>query len=756
MTESAPELSAVPRGASGAPEESIRLAVLTSGGDAQGMNAALRSVVRTTLTEGAEPYAVFEGLQGLVDGGDRIRRLAWEDVGNILHRGGTMIGTARSADFRTWEGRRTAAGNLVALGIDRLVVIGGDGSLTGAATFHQEWPQLLAELVERGEIDPDAAARHPSLRISGMVGSIDNDLVGFDMTIGTDSALHRIVDAIDSITSTAASHHRSFVVEVMGRHCGYLPLMAAIAGGCDAVFVPEVPAEPGWEDRLCTALRTGRQAGRRESLVVVAEGAVEANGAPLHTDQLMRVIQERLGEDTRITTLGHVQRGGTPSAFDRWMSTLLGHAATLEILSAPPGTPPVLVGLQHSRISRRPLLDAVAATKDLNTRMSAGQTGGAVEARGGTFAGTMRIFDALTTPPALPPPPTARRIAVVHGGGLAPGMDSAVYAAVRLGLARGMRMVGVSGGLPGLAAGRVRELAWEDVDGWISEGGASLGTHRAVVDVAEFYALSRAVEQAEIDALLIVGGYHAYLTAASFVAEQSRYPALRLPIVCVPASIDNNLPGSDVSIGADSALGVAVEALDRIKQSAGAQQRCFIVELMGRTCGYLTAMAGLASGAERVYLHETGIDLTRLQADLQAMRAGFDAGRRLFLVLRNEEANPHYTADFLARLFEGESQDQFDVRSNILGHVQQGGQPSPFDRTLAVRLVDHALGLLDQQLTSGHPEGLYVGSVEGELRSGPLARLHDELDVDARRPKVQWWLDHLPVLSAVADPPSAR
>ena len=432
----------------------IRLAVLTSGGDAQGMNAALRAVVRTTISAGAEPYAVYEGLQGLVDGGERIRPIAWDGVGNILHRGGTMIGTARSADFRTRDGQRLSALHLLEHGIDRLVVIGGDGSLTGAAQFHEEWPSLLAELVEAGDLDPQTAQRHPSLMISGLVGSIDNDLVGFDMTIGTDSALHRIGAAIDAVTSTAASHQRSFVVEVMGRRCGYLPLMAALAGGCDWVFVPEAPAPPGWEDHMCAALRTGRRAGRRDSIVVVAEGAVDSDGTPISAEQVVAVIQDRLGEDTRLTNLGHVQRGGTPSAFDRWMSTLLGYAAAQEILTAPPDTPPVLIGLQHSRIRRRPLLDAVAATKALNVRMSAGDTEGAVAARGNTFATMTEIFAALTTPPGAGLPAGAKRIGVVHGGGLAPGMNSAAFAAVRLGIARGHHVLGVSGDCAGWLPGR--------------------------------------------------------------------------------------------------------------------------------------------------------------------------------------------------------------------------------------------------------------------------------------------------------------
>ncbi|HMQ39467.1 MAG TPA: 6-phosphofructokinase, partial [Micropruina sp.] len=213
-----------------------RIGILTSGGDAQGMNAAVRAVVRTAITLGAEVYAIFEGYQGMIDGGDGIRRFGWDDVGNVLHRGGTVIGTFRSKQFRERDGRRIAARNLLAAGIDRLVVIGGDGSLSGLDAFRTEWPELLAELVASGELDRATADAHPALMIAGLVGSIDNDLVGTDMTIGADTALHRIVSAIDDLASTAASHQRSFVVEVMGRHCGYLALMAAVAGGCDYVL----------------------------------------------------------------------------------------------------------------------------------------------------------------------------------------------------------------------------------------------------------------------------------------------------------------------------------------------------------------------------------------------------------------------------------------------------------------------------------------------------------------------------------------
>ena len=176
--------------------------------------------------------------------------MSWSDASGILAEGGTVIGTARCPEFREYEGRHAAALHLIEKGIDRLVVIGGDGSLSGTEEFRTEWAQHLSELVDEGAISAQQAQLHQRLYIVGLVGSIDNDMVGTDMTIGADSALHRIVDAIDQISSTAASHQRTFVVEVMGRHCGYLPLMSAVAGGADYVFTPEDPARDGWEDEM--------------------------------------------------------------------------------------------------------------------------------------------------------------------------------------------------------------------------------------------------------------------------------------------------------------------------------------------------------------------------------------------------------------------------------------------------------------------------------------------------------------------------
>lgn len=736
-------------------EQKTRIGVLTSGGDAQGMNAAVRAVVRTGIHLGAEVYAVTEGWQGAVDGGVAIRPLDWDSVGNILHRGGTIIGTARSKDFREREGQLRAARNLLEHGIDRLVVIGGDGSLTGTNEFRKNWAGLLAELVARGELDQAVADAHPCLIIAGLVGSIDNDMVGTDMTIGADSALHRIVDAIDAISSTAASHQRSFVIEVMGRHCGYLPLMAAIAGGCDYVFIPECPPADGWEDDLCAKLRAGRAAGRRDSIVLVAEGAQDRHGAAITAEQVKTVLAERLGEDTRVTILGHVQRGGSPSAYDRWMSTLLGYAAVQEVLTATAESTPHVLGVRHNRIAQIPLVDSVAATRAVSEHVAAHDYEAAMAARGGSFREMVEVFATMSRPPTVGDTAQvaadAPRVAIMHAGGLAPGMNTAARAAVRLGIDAGLQMVGVYGSFKGLLDGDIRPLNWGDAEGWVGDGGAELGTRREVPGVEQLYAIGRAIEKQDISALLIIGGYDAYEAAALLVRERERYPAFNIPIVCLPATIDNNCPGAELSIGADTALNNIVWALDRIKQSASASRRCFVAETMGRRCGYLALMAGLAGGAERVYLHEEGITLANLQADVERMVRSFREGRRLFLAVRNEEASTMYTTDFLARLFEQEGTELFDVRQAVLGHLQQGGSPSPFDRLLATRLVRSAIDDIAGQLAAGTAEGRYLGHVAGHTEAFPLAHFDEEVDRVNRRPRNQWWLSLRPAVAAVSE-----
>ena len=232
-----------------------RIGVMTSGGDAPGMNGAVRAVVRTAIAYGCVPYAIKEGYEGLVQGGDMIKEQSWEDVRGFLSEGGTLIGTARCMAFKERAGRLRAAKNMVDKGMDALIVCGGDGSLTGADKFRSEWPGLMDELVSTGQKTAEQVKAHRHLNIVGLVGSIDNDMSSTDATIGCYSSLTRICQAIDYIDATAFSHQRAFVVEVMGRHCGWLALMAGVSTGSDYIFIPEKPAYGDWAEDMCKVIQ---------------------------------------------------------------------------------------------------------------------------------------------------------------------------------------------------------------------------------------------------------------------------------------------------------------------------------------------------------------------------------------------------------------------------------------------------------------------------------------------------------------------
>ncbi len=732
------------------------IAVLTSGGDAPGMNAAVRAVVRTALARGARVFAVREGYQGAVVGGDRIVPMSWASVGGILHQGGTTIGTARSDAFRAREGRLQAAENFLRAGIDSLVVIGGDGSLSGANVLRQEWRSLVEELVGCKRIDAEIAEKAVPFSIVGLVGSIDNDMSGTDITIGTDTALHRITEAIDAIASTAASHQRTFVIEVMGRHCGYLALMGAIATGASWVLIPEnPPAVDDWETTMCERLSSGRKAGRRDSIVIIAEGACDRHGNQITANHVRTVLQERLGEDVRVTILGHVQRGGAPSAFDRYMSTLLGYAAVEELLSSPPGSEPQIIGMKDNRVTRQPLVQCVERTREVAERVKSGDYAKAMELRGAGFVGALRTLRTIVRALPHPPAPGQKRFrfALMHGGGPAPGMNTAVRAALRLTLDRGHHVLGVRNSFRGLVEGDFSEMGWMTVNGWASRGGAELGTNRRQPADRELYPIARQIEKHEIDGILMIGGWSGYAAMAKLHDERERFPAFNLPMVCLPASINNNLPGSDLSIGSDTALNNIVGAVDKIKTSAVASQRCFVVEVMGRRCGYLALMGGLATGAERVYMHEDGVTLNDLQRDLEALRDGFRHGKRLGLLIRNEDANPFYTTAFMCALFEQEGGELFDVRQAILGHLQQGGDPSPFDRILATRMAAEAVEYLIREAETGTTGSAgFIGLREGKLAITPFAELPRLMDLENKRPKEQWWRQLAPIARLLAAP----
>ncbi len=308
-----------------------RIGVLTSGGDAPGMNAAIRSVVRVASAEGCSVFGIRRGYRGLLDG--EITPLGPRDVSNVIQRGGTILKTARSAEFKTHEGLSRAVVALERSELDGLIVIGGDGTFRGASALVESWGGAVV----------------------GIPGTIDNDLYGTDYTLGFDTAVNTALDAIDKIRDTAESHERVFLVEVMGHRSGWLAQHAGIGAGAEEIIIPEETLDPG---KIAQRLTAGLERGKTSMILVVAEG--DATGGAYHVAEQ---LSPYLNRDCRVTILGHLQRGGSPSAFDRFLGTKLGGSAVAEILNGKTG---IMVGEVGSRPTATPLRDSWTLKKEMD------------------------------------------------------------------------------------------------------------------------------------------------------------------------------------------------------------------------------------------------------------------------------------------------------------------------------------------------------------------------------------------------------
>jgi 6-phosphofructokinase 1 len=732
----------------------MRIGIFTSGGDAPGMNPAVRAVTRCALDKGMEVVGIHEGWQGVLEGGDKFEPFNWRSTGGVLQFGGTVLGTARSEEFRTVEGRRKAVRNLVNAGIEGLVVIGGDGSLTGALVLYREWPDHLRALAAEKAIDlkklGGASGLAKPLRIVGLPGSIDNDLFGTDTSIGSDTALNTIAEAVDRLSSTADSHGRTFVVEVMGRRCGYLAVMSAVATGADWVLIPEAELDVRWHYRMVEALQRGREAGRRHDIILFAEGARHSDGLPIRAETITEILKARMGVEARVTVLGHVQRGGPPSAQERVLASRLGQAAVEHL--AGPDPSPVMIGIINNSCRATPLEEVVKTSQAISSEIEQGHFEQALALRGRSFADALTLLETLTR--AEPKAETASRgrIAILTGGPDAPGMNAVVRTALRTAMNEGWDVLGVRYGFDGLRKGDIWDLKWMDVQNWISLGGSELGAMRYEVQADDLPGIAHTLKEWNIHGLIVVGGLNTYEQVQPMLSARGEYKALRIPILCAPASIDNNLPGTQVSIGADTALNNIVEAVDKIKSTAGAAHRAFIVEVMGRRCGYLALASGLATGAEMELLAEDNATLETLLRDVDQLREGFRRGKKLGIVVMSEGAFRYYDTDFVRRVMEAEANGTFEVRTAVLGHLQRGGVPSALDRVEGSRLGAHAARQIMSDIADGRTDANVIGVVDQQVVITPFAEAMAQVDWENWRPREQDWLKWRDLADTLAKP----
>lgn len=760
------------------PVRKKRIGVMTSGGDAPGMNGAVRAVVRTAIARGCQAFGIWDGYEGLVQGGDSIREMRWEDVRGWLSQGGTEIGTARCKAFYERPGRLIAARNMVKAGIDALVIVGGDGSLTGADKFRSEWPGLLEDLVKQGDLDPREAKAVQHLNIVGLVGSIDNDMSSTDATIGCYSSLQRICEAVDNIDSTALSHRRAFVIEVMGRHCGWLALMAGVSTGADFIFIPEKPPGEDWQVKMMDIVKKHRKLGKRKTIVIVAEGAHDMSLNKITPTMVKDLLANELKLDTRITTLGHVQRGGNACAYDRMLSTLQGVEAIQAVLDATPETPTPIISIIENKIVRKPLVEAVQATQAVAKAIEAKDFDRAMALRDAEFAEYNRTYLMTTEtdiPELLLPKEKRMRIAIIHVGAPSGGINSATRAAVAYCLTRGHKPIAIHNGFPGLCRhhadepiGSVRDINWLDVEGWSNRGGSEIGTNRGLPS-EDMETTAKCFGLYKFDALFIIGGFEAFTAVHELRSARDKYAAFRIPMILLPATISNNVPGTEYSIGSDTCLNALVLYCDWIRQSASAsRRRVFVVETQGGKSGYVATLAGLCVGALCVYTPEEGINIHMLHRDIEYLRQEFlkDRGQNRAgkLILRNEHASSTYTTEMIASMIREEAKGRFESRSEIAGHIQQGGTPSPMDRVRAVRLAVRCIQHLEsfagrsrEDIMKDKNSAAVIGIQGVSVVITDMEHLvAHETDWVARRPKNEFWVGLRDTIDMLSGRPRAE
>lgn len=719
------------------PKEKVRnIAIITSGGDAPGMNPAIRAAVRTGIKWDANVYGIYYGYEGMIS--DDIRLLEWSKTNSIIDVGGTILFSARSKRFKEKQFRKEAVYNLAKRKIVGLLILGGDGSIHGGTILKDEFTEHVNELIKEGKLPEDTPK---TINLAAIPASIDNDIPYSDISLGADTALHRVVEAVDSVITTMISHDRIFVMEVMGRDCGWIALMSAFATGADYVFIPESPTN-NWREEMVNSIKEARSKGKKGIFVIVSEGAIDESRNKIGSQEVVDHLLEKTDIDVRLLKLGHLQRGGAPSAFDRISGTLLAIKATEYLLSGPEKEA-VLVSLQSAVYTYTPLKDFFEAKAKISEYQEKGDFKKILEERDAYFKRSFSLHEQLRDKKLNSK--VDKKIGILHCGGRAGGMNTTLNAVVRYAKSLGTDVLVFQDGFDGLLAEQFTIPNEYDYVSHIASGGSVIGT--GLPSPKNTDDILNALLKMKIDSLILIGGSSGLLTIEA-LSKKIKERNLQIDLVLIPSTTSNNVPGTELSLGCDTALNCITNACEVLRLSSmSVKNHVFILEVHGGHCGFLSLMGGIAAGAFDAFIPERRYLISHLSETAKRLRYKYKEGARTpLLLIRNEKTFTSLSTDAFAHLLKCDSENLFDIKYSVLGYLQQGANPSPMDRinstVLGIKTLDLILKTDKENISD---RDCFIGVIGIQGRKIIFTEIEDAMknfDREMFRDKNPFWLQY--------------
>nr|KAI8756949.1 ATP-dependent 6-phosphofructokinase-like [Biomphalaria glabrata] len=742
------------------------IGIVTAGDDAQGMNSAISAVVKMAYYLGSTVFYIKNGFRGMVEGDDNYVMATWYSTMNIVGKGGTTIKTFKCPEFADRSARLKAAKNLVEHGILKIIAIGGDGTLKGIWALYNDWLSLLRELDDRDMVNRTLLQSSRRLRVVGIVSSIVNDVCGTDMSIGANSATQRILETLDAIMTNASSSQTAFIVEVMGKTSGYLTLASGVACDASMIFLPEWPPQGDWKEELCNKVRDDLLIRQQGLMIIKSEGATDVQGQPITAEEISKVLREKLKIISQITVLGHFQSGGVPTAYDRLLGIRMGSEAVLLMKDGPLDACIVTIkGCEMGFMSLEKCLGFTNATEKF---LAEKDFSNVVRRRGKNFQCLLSSYVLLHSMRSSPVSSMAilagiRRVGIIQVGMDTLGQCIVCKAFVGYCQSRGYAVIGIKDGFEGLLRRQFIPLSWDIVKNWTSENDC-LGSGKQAAEYYQLDSLDAAVNELNICGLILLGSFSAYESLCTLYEARLQYKNLGIPMCMVPTGILNNVPGSDITVGCDSALNEYVTYCDKMTRVAHASKNyVYVIETMCENAGYLTTLAAVCSEADAAYISLEPFTLNDLLKDADHVKRKIQqSGCRSALILIGTNSSEFYNTDFVRQLFAEEGKGVFSCKKGVMGHVQLGGHISVWDRQNAIihgfRAGEWLLNYVDNVPVS--PEGILydpgpnakvVLSVsKRNIKFKTIARLICETDFGTQNPTFNWWMKLRPLLRVMA------